>query len=43
MVEFTQNSPQYIRCKDIVLQRPKEYREQNKERIKESQRNRTKT
>ena len=43
MVEFTGDSPQYIRYKDIVLQRAKEYREQNKERIKESQRNRTKT
>ena len=40
MVEFTQNSPQYIRYKDIVLQRAKEYREENKERIKENQRSR---
>ena len=42
MVEFTQNSPQYIRYKDIVLQRAKEYREENKERIKENQRSRYK-
>ena len=34
MVEFTQNSQQYIRYRDIVLQRAKEYREENKEKIK---------
>ena len=32
MVEFTQNSPQYIRYKDIVLQRAKEYREQKRKK-----------
>ena len=37
MVEFTQNSQQYIRYRDIVLQRAKEYREKNKEKIKSNQ------
>ena len=43
MVEFTQNSQQYIRYRDIVLQRAKEYREKNKEKIKENQRIRYKS
>ena len=34
MVKFTQNSQHYIRYRDIVLQRAKEYREKNKEKIK---------
>ena len=38
MVEFTQNSEQYIRYRDIVLQRAKEYGEKIKKKIKENQR-----
>ena len=34
------NSPQYIRYKDIVLQKAKEYYEKNKEKRKEYARNR---
>ena len=40
MSEKTQNSPQYIRYKDIVLQKAKEYYEKNKEKRKEYARNR---
>ena len=43
MNELTQNSVQYIRYKDIVSQRSKKYREDNKEKIKEYQRNRYKS
>ena len=42
MVELTQNFVHYVRCKDIVLQRAKEYREKNKEKLKEYHRNRYK-
>ena len=42
MVELTQNFAQYVRYKDIVLQRAKEYREKNKEKLKEYHRNRYK-
>ena len=38
MFEFTQNSEQYIKYSDIVLQRAKEYREKIKKKIKENQR-----
>ena len=38
MAGFTQSSKQYIRDRDIVLQRAKEYREENKEKIKSNQR-----
>ena len=38
MAGFTQSSKQYIRHRDIVLQRAKEYREENKEKIKSNQR-----
>ena len=38
MVEFTLNSEQCIRYRDIVLQRAKEYREKIKKKIKENQR-----
>ena len=34
MSETAQNSPQYIRYKDIVLQKGKKYREKNKKKIK---------
>ena len=40
MSEKTQNSPQYIRYNDIVLQKAKEYYEKNKEKRKEYARNR---
>lgn len=43
MSEKTQNSPQYIRYKDIVLQKAKEYYEKNKEKRKEYARNRYQT
>ena len=36
----TQNSPQYIRYKDIVLQKAKDYYEKNKQKRKEYGRNR---
>ena len=42
MVELTQNFVHYVRYKDIVLQRAKEYREKNKEKLKEYHRNRYK-
>ena len=44
MSETTQNSPQYIKYKDIATQRAKEYnKKKNKEKIKEYARNRYKT
>ena len=42
MSETVQNSPRYIRYRDIVLQRVKEYNKKNKEKIKEYARNRYK-
>ena len=42
MAETSQNSTYYIRYKVIVSQRAKEYREKNKEKIKEYQKNRYK-
>ena len=42
MAETSQNSTYYIRYKDIVLQRATEYREKNKEKIKEYHKNRYK-
>ena len=35
MSTAAQNSPQYIRYRDIALQRAKEYNKKNKEKIKE--------
>ena len=42
MSETAQNSPRYIRYRDIVLQRVKEYNKKNKGKIKEYARNRYK-
>ena len=42
MEKETQNLPQYIRYKVIVLKRSKEYAIKNKEKIKECQRKRYK-
>ena len=39
MSETAQNSPQYIRYKDIVLQKGKKYREKNKKKLKEHAKN----
>ena len=36
MEKETQNLPQYIRCKEIVLKRSKEYAQKNKEKIRVS-------
>ena len=42
MSETTQNSPQYIKYKDIAKQRAKQYNKKSKEKIKEYARNRYK-
>ena len=42
MAELPQNFVHYVRYKDIVLQRAKEYREKNKENIKDYHKNRCK-
>ena len=42
MAERSQDSVYYIRHKDIVLQKAEEYREKNKEKLKEYQQNRYK-
>ena len=42
MVELSQNFVQHVRYKDIVLQRAKEYREKDKEKLKEYHKNRYK-
>ena len=42
MAERNQDSVYYIRYKDIVLQKAKEYREKNKEKLKKYQENRYK-
>ena len=42
MVKETQNLPQYIRYKEIILKKFKEYATKNKEKIKECQRKRYK-
>ena len=40
MLEESQNIPQYVRYRDVALQRSKEYYQKNKEKINEYARNR---
>ena len=42
MSKTTQNSPQYVRYKDIAIQRAKGYNKKNKGKIKKYQKNRYK-